>query len=101
MDHLDRWQFFAGDLDYSTDRRPSDPARTQTVRAGISIRTPALTSRGQPTGRAYDGTVGERREQNQSAVHEEHIPDMIEERIELDGKMVQEGGNLSGSKPKR
>lgn len=45
-------------------------------------------------GRAYDGTVGDGREHNQSAVHEDLITDMSEGRIELDGEIVQEGGEF-------
>jgi aminopeptidase len=45
-------------------------------------------------GRAYEGTVGEGREQNQSAVHFDLIKDMSGARLELDGKVVQEDGQF-------
>ncbi|MFC7072187.1 aminopeptidase [Halovenus rubra] len=46
-------------------------------------------------GRAYDGTVGENNEQNQSAMHMDMIVDMSEEsRIEVDGEVVQRNGTF-------
>lgn len=45
-------------------------------------------------GRAYDGTVGEEREQNQSSIHIDLIRDMSEGRLELDGEVVQENGEF-------
>ncbi|WP_138007672.1 aminopeptidase [Halalkalirubrum salinum] len=45
-------------------------------------------------GRAYHWTVGEDREQNQSAVHVDLLKDMSEGRIELDGEVVQEDGEF-------
>ena len=41
-------------------------------------------------GRAYDDTVGDDREQNQSAVHKDFVTDT--DRIELDGEVVREDG---------
>jgi aminopeptidase len=46
-------------------------------------------------GRAYDDTVGEGREANQSAVHLDMIVDMSEESvIEVDGEVVQRNGTF-------
>ncbi len=46
-------------------------------------------------GRAYDDTVGEGNEQNQSAVHVDMIVDMSENsRIEVDGEVVQQDGTF-------
>jgi aminopeptidase len=46
-------------------------------------------------GRAYDDTVGEGREQNDSAVHMDMIVDMSEDsRIEVDGEVVQRDGRF-------
>lgn len=45
-------------------------------------------------GRAYERTVGEDREQNQSAVHLDLIKDMSEGRLELDGEVVQKEGQF-------
>ena len=46
-------------------------------------------------GRAYDATVGEDNEQNDSAVHQDMIVDMsTESRIELDGEVVQRDGTF-------
>ena len=46
-------------------------------------------------GRAYDETVGEGNEANQSAVHVDMIVDMAEEsRIEVDGEVVQRNGTF-------
>ncbi|GAB3017880.1 aminopeptidase [Natronobiforma cellulositropha] len=46
-------------------------------------------------GRAYDDTVGEGNEQNESAVHVDMIVDMSEDsRIEVDGEVVQEDGRF-------
>jgi aminopeptidase len=46
-------------------------------------------------GRAYEDTVGEGNEQNQSAVHVDMIVDMSEDsRIEVDGEVVQEDGTF-------
>jgi aminopeptidase len=46
-------------------------------------------------GRAYDDTVAEGNEQNQSAVHKDMIVDMSEDsRIELDGEVVQRNGTF-------
>mgnify|MGYP000082527003 FL=1 len=47
-------------------------------------------------GRAYEDTVGEGNEQNESAVHVDMIVDMSEDsRIEVDGETVQEDGTFS------
>lgn len=46
-------------------------------------------------GRAYGHTVGKGREQNQSAIHNDFIKDMTESRLELDGEVVQEGGEFA------
>jgi len=46
-------------------------------------------------GRAYEDTVGEENEQNDSAVHVDMIVDMSEDsRIEVDGETVQEDGQF-------
>ncbi len=46
-------------------------------------------------GRAYDDTVGEDNEANESAVHVDMIVDMSEDsRIEIDGEVVQEDGTF-------
>lgn len=45
-------------------------------------------------GRAYDGTVGDGREQNQSAVHEDLITDVSQGCVELDGEVVQMDGEF-------
>ncbi len=46
-------------------------------------------------GRAYDDTVGEDNEQNQSAVHVDMIVDMAEDSlIEVDGEVVQQDGTF-------
>jgi aminopeptidase len=46
-------------------------------------------------GRAYDDTVGEDREANQSAVHLDMIVDMSEDSfIEVDGEVVQRDGRF-------
>jgi aminopeptidase len=46
-------------------------------------------------GRAYDATVGEENEQNDSAVHVDMIVDMSEDsRIEVDGEVVQRNGTF-------
>jgi aminopeptidase len=46
-------------------------------------------------GRAYEENVGEDREQNRSAVHEDMIVDMSEDsRIEVDGEVVQRDGTF-------
>ncbi|MFC6721835.1 aminopeptidase [Halobacteriaceae bacterium SHR40] len=46
-------------------------------------------------GRAYDDTVGEDNERNESAVHVDMIVDMSEDsRIEVDGEVVQEDGTF-------
>ncbi|MBX0295923.1 aminopeptidase [Haloarcula nitratireducens] len=46
-------------------------------------------------GRAYEDTVGEENEQNDSAVHVDMIVDMSEEsRIEVDGEVVQRDGTF-------
>ena len=46
-------------------------------------------------GRAYEDTVGEDNERNESAVHVDMIVDMSEEsRIEVDGEVVQEDGRF-------
>jgi aminopeptidase len=46
-------------------------------------------------GRAYEDTVGEGNEQNESAVHVDMIVDMSEDsRIEVDGEVVQEDGTF-------
>jgi len=46
-------------------------------------------------GRAYDATVGEGNEQNDSAVHVDMIVDMSEDsRIEVDGEVVQRNGTF-------
>ncbi len=46
-------------------------------------------------GRAYEDTVGEDNEQNDSAVHVDMIVDMSEDsRIEVDGEVVQEDGQF-------
>ncbi|MFP8953356.1 aminopeptidase [Natrialbaceae archaeon A-arb3/5] len=46
-------------------------------------------------GRAYDDTVGEGNEQNDSAVHVDMIVDMSEDsRIEVDGEVVQRNGTF-------
>lgn len=45
-------------------------------------------------GRAYDPTVGEDREQNQSAIHIDLLKDMSEGTLEIDGEVVQEGGEF-------
>ncbi|WP_227131068.1 aminopeptidase [Halorubellus salinus] len=46
-------------------------------------------------GRAYDDTVGEDNEVNQSAVHQDMIVDMSEDsRIEVDGEVVQRNGTF-------
>jgi aminopeptidase len=46
-------------------------------------------------GRAYDDTVGEENEQNQSAVHVDMIVDMSENsRIKVDGEVVQSDGTF-------
>jgi aminopeptidase len=46
-------------------------------------------------GRAYDDTVGEGNEQNDSAVHVDMIVDMSEDSyIEVDGERVQENGTF-------
>ena len=46
-------------------------------------------------GRAYDDTVGEDNEQNDSAVHVDMIVDMSEDsRIEIDGEVVQRDGTF-------
>jgi aminopeptidase len=46
-------------------------------------------------GRAYDGTVGEGNEQNESAQHVDMIVDMSEDsRIEIDGEVVQRNGTF-------
>ncbi|MFC7156535.1 aminopeptidase [Halomarina halobia] len=47
-------------------------------------------------GRAYDDTVGEGREANQSAIHVDMIVDMSEDsRVELDGEVVQRDGTFA------
>jgi aminopeptidase len=46
-------------------------------------------------GRAYEDTVGEGNERNQSAVHVDMIVDMSEDSyIEVDGERVQEDGTF-------
>jgi aminopeptidase len=46
-------------------------------------------------GRAYDDTVGEEREQNESAIHTDMIVDMSEKStISIDGEVVQEDGRF-------
>jgi aminopeptidase len=46
-------------------------------------------------GRAYEETVGEGNEHNDSAVHVDMIVDMSEDsRIEVDGEVVQENGTF-------
>lgn len=45
-------------------------------------------------GRAYERTVGEDRERNQSAIHFDLIKDMREGRLELDGEIVHEDGGV-------
>jgi len=46
-------------------------------------------------GRAYDATVGDDNEQNDSAVHVDMIVDMSEDsRIEVDGEVVQRNGTF-------
>lgn len=45
-------------------------------------------------GRAYERTVGEERERNQSAIHVDLIKDMSGCRLELDGEVVQEDGEF-------
>lgn len=45
-------------------------------------------------GRAYDRTVGETREQNQSSIHFDLIKDMSDCRLELDEEIVHSGGEL-------
>jgi aminopeptidase len=46
-------------------------------------------------GRAYEETVGEANEQNDSAVHVDMIVDMSEDSyIEVDGEKVQEDGTF-------
>jgi aminopeptidase len=46
-------------------------------------------------GRAYEDTVGDGNEQNESAVHVDMIVDMSEDsRIEVDGEVVQEDGTF-------
>lgn len=45
-------------------------------------------------GRAYDPTVGDDREVNQSAIHIDLIKNMGEGTLEIDGEVVQEGGEF-------
>jgi aminopeptidase len=46
-------------------------------------------------GRAYEDTVGEDRERNESAMHQDMIVDMSENsRIEVDGEVVQRNGTF-------
>lgn len=45
-------------------------------------------------GRAYQPTVGEEREQNQSAIHIDFLKDMGEGTLEIDGEVVQEDGEF-------
>lgn len=49
-------------------------------------------------GRAYERTVGEQRERNQSAIHVDLIKYMSESRLELDGEVVQEAGEFVSEK---
>jgi len=46
-------------------------------------------------GRAYEETVGEDRERNESAMHQDMIVDMSEDsRIEVDGEVIQRDGTF-------
>jgi|AntRauTorcE11898_2_1112593.scaffolds.fasta_scaffold04459_4 aminopeptidase len=45
-------------------------------------------------GKAFDMNVGEQREQNESAIHIDLLKDMSEGRLEIDGEVVQEGGEF-------
>lgn len=45
-------------------------------------------------GRAYEETVGENREQNQSAIHVDMIKDMSKARMTLDGKVIIDHGTF-------
>jgi len=45
-------------------------------------------------GRAYGRTVGEERERNQSDIHVDFIKDMSEGTLEIDGEVVQDGGEF-------